>query len=306
MGVTNHQLRLLLAAFSCLALGGCASVSPLPASPFQQFHASVVQLAASADQALAAEQALTYRRYIETVASSGEIGQLKLQDDPDASIFEMHVANVPLFRDIQATRSNLASLHALLERYAGLLLVLAGAGESSQSVDAVAAAAELRTRASSLAETLQAKPDIENDWFFGFGVLAQEYAESKRRELLIGLLQSADDEMRAIALLGQQVSMLSAAGIQAEYNASYGRQTRGVNELGERERQELVADLLELNAQTLRQLGLLKQLHDAYGALPGAHLQLKSAVASGTAPSASALLSYAESLRDRYRFFNEE
>lgn len=298
--------RLSLACAWCLAISGCASVSTLPASPFQQFHASVVQLAASADQALAAEQELTYRRYIETVASTGEIGQLKLLDDPDASVFEMKVADVPLFREIQATRANLAALHALLENYAELLLVLAGTSDTAQSVDAVAAATELRTNATSLAETLQVKPELNNDWFFGFGVLAQEYVESRRRDHLTSLLQSADDEMRAVAQLGQQISMLSAAGIQAEYNASYSKQTKEVNELGERDRQEVVADVLELNAQTLRQLESLKQLHDAYGALPGAHLQLQSAVASGTTPSASALLSYAESLRDRYKSFSEE
>lgn len=298
--------RLFLASVWCLALGGCASVATLPASPFQQFHASVVQLAASADQALATEQELAFQRYLETAAVSGDIGQLKLLDDPDASVFEMNVAVVPLFQEIQATRSNLAALHALLTRYAELLLVLAGASDTSQRIDAVAVASELRTEATSLAATLNAKPDLDNDWFFGFGVLAQEYVESKRRDLLVDLLRSADDEMRAVAGLGQQISMLSAAGIQTEYNASYSRQTRGANELTERQRQALFTDVLELNAQTLRQLESLKQLHDAYGALPGAHLQLQSAVASGTAPSANVLLSYAESLRDKYRSFSEE
>lgn len=304
--IRTTTARLSLALVWCLAVSGCASVSTLPASPFQQFHASVVQLAASADQALATEQELAYRRYMETVSASGEIGQLKLLDDPDASVFEMNVAVVPLFQEIQATRANLAGLHALLEQYAELLLVLAGASEKAQRVDAVAVASELRTRATSLAATLNARPDLDNDWFFGFGVLAQEYVESKRRDLLLDLLQSADDEMRAITELGQQISMLSAAGIQAEYNASYSSLTRGANELAERQRQELFTDVLELNAQTLRQLESLKTLHDAYGALPGAHLQLQSAVVSGTAPSVSALLSYAESLRDKYKSFSEE
>jgi hypothetical protein len=304
--IRTMNARLFLAGVWCLAVSGCASVSTLPASPFQQFHASVTQLAASADQALATEQELAYQRYMATVAISGEIGGLKLLDDPDASVFEMNVAVVPLFQEIRATRANLAALHALLEQYAGLLLVLAGAGDTSQSVDAVAVATELRAKATSLAATLHAKPDLDNDWFFGFGVLAQEYVESKRRDLLLDLLQSADDEMRAIAELGQQISMLSAAGIQAEYNASYSRQTQGANEFAARQRQELFTDILELNAQTLRQLESLKQLHDAYGALPGAHLQLQSAVASGTAPSVNALLFYAESLRDKYKRFSEE
>ena len=299
-------VRLALFSICYLALGACASVAPLPASPFQQFHASVVQLGASADQALAVEQELAYWRYIESFAPSGEFGQLKLLDDPDVSVFEMKVADVPLFQEIQTTRSNLASLHSLLEEYAALLLVLAGATDTSQSIDAVAVATELRTNATSLAASLNANPDLDNDWFFGFGVLAQEYVESKRRDTLTRLLRSADDEMRAFAVLGQQISLLSAAGIQAEYNTSFSAQTQGANEVGAVQRQEVVVDVLELNAQTLRQLESLKQLHDAYGALPGAHLQLQSAVTSGTAPAVSALLSYAEALRDKYKSFNKE
>ena len=304
--IRSITARFLLAGVCCLALSGCPSVATLPTSPFQQFHSSVVQLAASADQALAAEQELTYQRYIETVASTGELGPLQLQADLAATVFDMKVENAPLFQEIRTTRSNLTALHSLVESYAELLLVLAGASETSTSVDAVAVATELRTNATSLAATLQVNPELDDGWFFGFGVIAQQYVEAKRRDLLIELLQSADDEMRAFAELGQQAVAISAAGIQTEYSASYSRQTRGANELDEEQLQALVTGILELNAQTLRQLDLLSQLNAAYGALPGAHLQLRSAVASGTAPSASALLAYAESLRDQYRSFSEE
>ena len=298
--------RLALAGIWCLAVSGCASVSTPPASPFQQFHSSVVQLAASADQALATEQELTYQRFIDTVASTCEVGQLQLQPDLEASIFDMKVENVPLFQEIQTTRSNLAVMHSLVEKYAEFLLTLAGASESSKSVDVEAVATELRTNATSLAATLQANPELDNGWFFGFGVIAREYIESRRHEKLVELLQSADDEIKAFAELGQQAVAMSATGIQTEYKASYSKQTRDADELNERQRQQMVTDVLELNAQTLRQLGLLKQLNDAYGALPGAHLQLKSAVESGAAPSASALLAYAESLRDKHKAFSEE
>jgi hypothetical protein len=298
--------RLLLTGIFSLTMTGCASVTPLPASPFQQFHSSLVQLSASADQALAAEQELAYRRYIETLASGGEIGQLKLRDDPAGSIFEMRLAHAPLFQEIRNARTHFASLHAVLEEYAALLLVLAGASESSQGIDAVAVATELRANATALAETLDAEPDIDNGWFFGFGVLAQEYVESQRREHLLDLLRSADDEMRAFAELGQQVSMISAVGIQAEYNASFSRQTQGAGDLSERQGEALIAGVLELNEQTLRQLDSLRQLHAAYGALPGAHLQLQSAVASGSVPPVSVLLTYAESLRDKYKSFDKE
>ena len=298
--------RPLLAGVGCLAIGGCSSVPPLAEGPFQQYHASVVQLAASADQALAAEQQLTFQRHIHTVASTGELWQLQLQPDLEATIFDMKVDNVPMFQEIQDTRANLAAMHALVEQYAALLLVLADLSEASTSVDAVALAAELQTNATSLAARLGEEPELDGGWFFGFGAIAQHYVGSQRRDLLVDLLRSGEDEMKALAELGQQAVARSAAGTQAEYEASYSRHVQGALELDEEERQELVADLLELNAQTLRQLELLKQLHAAYGALPGAHLQLRTTVASGNAPSASALLAYAESLRDQYRKFTEE
>jgi len=297
---------LVLAGIGGLVISGCSSVAPLHEGPLQQYHTSLVQLAASADQALAAEQQLTYQRHIHTVASTGELWKLQLQPDLEATVFDMKVDNVPMFQEIRDTRSNLAAMHALVEQYAELLLVLAGVSETSTSVDAVAVAAELQTNATSLAERLGADPDLDGGWFFGFGVIAQHYVDSKRRGLLVDLLRSGEDEMKAFAELGQQAVARSAAGIQAEYEASYSRHVQGALELDEEDRQERVADVLELNAQTLRQLELLKQLHAAYGALPGAHLQLLTTVASGTAPSASALLAYAESLRDQYRTFSEE
>lgn len=302
----NFTVRAILTGVVCLALCACASVGTVPAGPFQQFHASVVQLGASADQALAAEQELTYQRYIHTVADTRGFDELQLHPDTDGAIFDMNVENVPLYGEIRATRKNLADMNALVGQYAEFLLAIAGAAENSPGVDATGVADALRTNATALAETLQVSPDLDNGWFFGFGVIAEAYVESRRREALVDLLRSADDEMNAFAQLGQMIASLSAGGIQAEYLASFSRETAGAGELDEQDRRELVADVLELNAQTLHQLETLRQLRDAYGALPGAHLQLQTAVASGTAPSASSLLAYAQSLRDRYRAFDEE
>jgi hypothetical protein len=297
--------RLALAGIVCL-LGACASVSTLPADPFKGYHAAIVQLAASADRSLAAEQEFAYERYIRSVRSPDVIADLQLQPDLDGSVFDMKSGDVPLFEDIQAARMQLEALHALVEQYAGFLLALSGSGDGSVAVDAETLASELRSKSESLAESLRFEPDVDDGWFFGFGVLAQEYVESQRRESLIDVLESGDDEMRAFAELGRQISMLSAAGLQAEYAASYGARTQGASGLSGKELQELTADILELNVQTLRQLRLLEQLHDAYGTLPGAHLELQRAVETGSDVSLTALLSYVESLKARYRSFSEE
>ena len=300
-----YRARAALAGIVSL-LGACASVSTLPADPFQQYHAAIVELAASADRALAAEQELAYERYVRSVRSPDVIADLQLQPDPEGSVFDMKAGEVPLFADIEAARTQLEALHALVEEYAGFLLTLSGGGGTSLAVDAETLASELRSGSESLAASLAFEPGVDDGWFFGFGVLAQEYVESQRRESLIDLLESADDEMRALAELGRRISLLSAAGLQAEYAASFGARTQGANELSEKDLQEVTADILELNVQTLRQLGLLEQLHDAYGALPGAHLELQRAVETGSDVSLTALLSYVESLKASYRSFSEE
>ena len=183
---------------------------------------------------------------------------------------------------------------------------VAGADERSVAVDAERVATELRSSAEALATSLNLSPEIDDRWFFGFGTLARQYVESKRKDLLVELVRSADDEIRAFATAGTQITQLSALGIQTEYQSAFSTLTADAAGLSGAGASALVERILELNEETLRQLQTLRLLHDAYDALPAAHRALEQSVRDGSEVSLATLLTYVESLKRRYDEFAED
>ena len=311
---TDEQPRTALSAKSwfvfviagSMSISACETTNGVSVEPFQKYHASVVQLGVSAETALAVEQDLVYKRYMESWQSVGTFDQLQLEPAPGGSPFAMQLTDAPLFQTMQEARARLGDLNDLVVQYAELLLVLAGAADTSVAVDAETVAGDLRTSAEALASSINLNVEIDGGWFFGFGALARQYAESKRKDLLVDLIRSSDDEIRALATAGKQISQLSALGIQTEYQASFSKLTADVARLSNSGANERVETILALNAETLRQLNTLKLLHDAYDALPSAHSTLQQSVRDGSQYSLTTLLTYAESLNQRYDQFTED
>jgi len=280
---------------------GCASATSIPSQPFVDFEESVAQLKVSADDALATEQDIVYQRYVEQWEETGAIEDLQLQASASPSPFSMQLEGAILFMDIEDARSKLADLNSLVLQYAKTLILLTGAAGESTAIDADAVAQKLRNSATALATRLGREQSIPDGYFFGFGVLARNYLENRRQDLLADLIQSSQAEIEAFAVAGQQICQISGLGIQAEYLTAFSKLTAG--ETPESRREQLIQAILRLNGETLRQLDTLKLIHDAYGALPTAHRSLEKA-ANGSA-SFSELLAYAESLKKRYNTFTE-
>ena len=171
----------MLLAFGAMLLSACETIDQVSVEPFQEYEASVIQLGASADAALAVEQDLVYRRYMDSWQSSASFDQLQLE--PGGSPFAMQLTDAPLFQEIQKARSGLNDLNKLVEQYAGLLVVLAGADERSVAVHAERVATELRSSAEALATSLNLSPEIDDRWFFGFGTLPEPFCRLRRRPL---------------------------------------------------------------------------------------------------------------------------
>ncbi len=309
MNVGKKSLAVI--RFSCVSacfflFAGCTAATTVPAKPFQEFQQSIAQLKASSDQALSVEQELVYQRYVEEWKLAGTVDQLQLQPNQNPSPFNMQLAEAVLFKDIQAARSNLGKINTLVLQYANTLLLLTGSSDQSPNIDADSIAGELQTNANALAVTLGRENDIADGFFFGFGVLAKNYVEGKRQESLIELIRSSQAEIRSFAAAGRQITQISGSGIQAEYLTSYSKMTAAASELSESERGELIEAILALNEQTLRQLDTLKLIYEAYGALPAAHRKLEQSVKDGASLSFTELLTYAETLKNRYKEFTEE
>lgn len=300
----ENRFRLLsLSAFAAI-ITACASASSIPSPPFADFEQTVVQLKVSADQALAIEQKIVYERYLDQLQATGIVEDLQLQGSERPSPFSMQLEGAILFKDIAEARSKLDDMNSLIVQYAGTLLVLTGSAEDSTTIDADAAAEELRTSATALATRLGKEGAIPDGYFFGFGVLAKNYAENKRQDALTELIRSSQPEIAAFAEAGQQICQISGLGIQAEYGSAFSRLTEGAAGMPESRREDLIQSILDLNDETLQQLEILRLIYEAYGALPAAHRSLEGG-ASGSA-SFIELLAYTESLKNRYDKFSEE
>jgi hypothetical protein len=306
-----NALALILDRIQALAIvsvaamaAACASVTNIPPQPFVDFEASIAQLKASSDAALSIEQQIVYERYLEQWRASGSVEDLQLQASETPSPFSMEPPGAILFRDIQEARAKLADLNSLVLRYAGTLNTLTGAAEDSITIDADAVASELRSSATALGARLGMAQTLPDGYFFGFGTLANNYLENKRRQALAALLQSAQAEIEVFAEAGQQICQISGLGIQAEYSAAFSKLTAGAATLPDNRRDSLVQSILDLNEETLRQLETLRLVYEAYGALPAAHRNLQD-TSSGEA-SFTDLLTYAELLKRRYTEFSEE
>ncbi len=303
----NAQLSVLIRSAVLIALfcflTACASVAKVPTEPFVEFHESIAQLKVSSDRALGVEQQLVYQRYLEKWKSDGSIVQLQLLPSEIPVPFAMQMAEDVLFKDIQNSRAKLGALNSLILQYAQTLMLLAGASEGSPAVNADKLAGDLRTNANALATTLGSENEIADGFFFGFGLLANNYIENKRIEGLLELIQSSQDEIVSFSNFGRQITQVSGLGIQTEYSASFSKLTSGSSDLSESRRGEVIESVLALNEQTLRQLGSLKLIYEAYQSLPAAHLQLEQAVRDGTSLSFTELVAFAQSLKKRYETF---
>ena len=298
----SRPIEVLLAiTTAAVVTTGCAAATNIPSQPFQAFEESIAQLKISADAALATEQDIVYQRYLDEWQTSGAIEDLQLQTSETPTPFSMELEGSILFKDIEAARARLAELNSLVLEYAGTLITLTGSAVDSTTVDANALADELRAKATLLAARLGREREISDGYFFGFGVLAENYLADKRQDLLSELIRSSQEEIEAFAQAGQQICQISGLGIQAEYQAAFSKLTAGVPA---NRRGELAERILQLNDDTLRQLDTLKLIYDAYGALPAAHGKLERAAAGDA--SFVELLAYAELLKKRYDEFEED
>lgn len=297
--------RLVAIVVSAVVIAGCASATNIPSRPFEDFERVLATLKVGADSALLVEQQIVYDRYLAQWIEEGNVLQLQLESDP-SDPFAVMISGKSLYRDIQESRSKLGKLNTLVQDYAGILKLLAGNTDDTPNVDAEKLASDLKTNAESVASSLALDVQIPDGLFFGFGQLAKELVERKRQNLLIDLIRESQAEIELFAEAGENIAMLSAFGISAEYQTKFSAQTAQVNSMSESQQRKLIESLLTLNDETIRQIGTLKMLHDAYQSLPGAHRDLATAVEDGRSLSITELLTIADSLKQRYDEFRED
>jgi hypothetical protein len=296
----------LAVALAILGVAGCASISP---APFTALTTSIQQLRDGADASLSVVHERARNRYIaEAAAGDGaKVGALLLTQ-PAGDPFGWASPDPPLFLKAARFREGVYRLNSVLVGYAGLLGQLASPDlVSSGTFEQLAKDlnGNLKTAVQSLG--VSAPPDKEIAIFSTLATAAfRAYLQNKQRSSLLEALTGNQPTIQEAAELGASAVRIAAAALRNEYDLTSQKLADLVAKptLSNSEKQAALRDLVELDDKFIKEISVLRILHQSYMALPAAHRELATGVADPKRglPMVRELL---ESGRELYRLYEE-
>ncbi|MEP6606414.1 MAG: hypothetical protein ABJA60_09915 [Nitrosospira sp.] len=263
-----------------LGLPGCASISP---TPFNSLSNSVQQLRGGADASLGMVNNLSRERYIAEGAAgdpSKYVERLLLKQDGDK--FSWISSDPPLFFKADQFREGVYQLNSVLVDYTNLLAQLA-------SPDLVAPpvfdklARDLNGNLRAAAQTLKPEsPDKDIAILSTASTAAfRAYLQHRQRASLISALKNNQAAFSNVATLGANAVEIEEQHLRKEYqDASYSISTVLQPALSAKQKEALLRKLVELDEKFIKELVVLKALHQSYKALPAAHSELAKGLAN--------------------------
>jgi hypothetical protein len=271
----SSALALSLVLGMAVLGAGCASVDP---APFTQFASSLQPLRAGTDSQAGTAVTASRQELVAKVAS-GKVSPADLQlefdtANPFATTYGF-AENEPNYVKLIRFRQGLAALNDAMIDYAQSLAVLSGGGQDGDILPTSAQfdqmAQNLNANAGTAASALGVKLGSDQRAFLSTAAvqLFKTYIEKKRRSDLaraIGEVQPRVDEFSQAA---QQAVHFLASMVQTDYN-------KDILPLAIATPPN-ATPILALNDTTQTTLATLEALSSSYGALAGAHHDLKQA-----------------------------
>jgi hypothetical protein len=277
-----HRLLLFLAAvLAILGAAGCASVSP---APFATFATSIQRLREGADGSLSVVYGHTRNRYV-AEATAGDIARIDvlLLIQPAGDPFGWVSPDPPLFLKVARFREGVHRLNSVLVSYAGLLRQLASPGlVGSEKFERLANDLNDSLRAAVRVLAIPAPPDKEIAVFSTLGTAAfQAYLKNRRRESLIKALDSNQSAIQEAAELGASAVRIAAMALRNEYNHNSAKLAALIANptLSAPGKQAALRGLIGIDEKFIKEVSVLRTLHQSYVALPAAHRELATEVA---------------------------
>ena len=271
----------LAIALAILGIAGCASISP---APFAAFTTSIQQLRDGADASLSVVHERTRDRYI-AEAAEGDLAKVQalLLKQPPGDPFGWASENPPLFLKAARFREGVYRLNSVLLGYAGLLGQLASPElVSSEKFEQLAK--DLNGNLRNAVQTLDVSspPNKEIAIFSTLATTAfRVYLQNKQRTSLLEALSSNQPAIQNVAELGASAVRLTAAALRHEYDLSSVKLANVVAKptVSNSQKQTAIRDLVELDEKFIKEMSMLRILHQSYVAVPAAHLELAAGVA---------------------------
>jgi hypothetical protein len=309
--IAHRPLRFLVRALAILiailGVAGCASISPVP---FTALTTSIQQLRGGADASLSAVHERTRDRYI-AEAVDGDIAKVEallLTQPPDGDAFSWASTNPPLFLKVARFREGVHRLNSVLVGYAGLLGQLASPDlVSSEKFEQLAKDLNGNLKNAVQALGVSAPSNKEIAVFSTLATAAfRAYLQNKQRSSLIEALNSNQPAIQDAAELGAYAVRITAAALRNEHNHSSTKLATLVAKpkLSDSERKATLRELIELDEKFIKELSVLRTLHQSYLALPAAHLELGKGLADPKL-GLPMVLELLENGRELYRLYEE-
>ncbi len=311
---TRAFLRILTIAGVILLLPACAAVNQLDTQPFQDYQSAISTLKDQSDQALQAVYQAELDQFKAKILAGDKalVPQLLLNFPPDQDFVWAYPAPSdpatqparPLFASVADMRQTMAAMNTQLLNYAGLLLALSGADDSTQ-FNPADEAQEFDSAASSLLGQLNGlgvnTSGVTSKDLALFSTiaanLAKAYLENKRSELLTEILNEGLGPLQKFVDQAQQAMLITSVNAENEYMNQ--RQSLARNIIQNNDSTSLDS-LLSLNDQITQQLELYKNIYNGYGALPSSQLQLIAAIKSNQQVDLAELINYAANIKQQY------
>ena len=277
----NRLFLFLAAALAILGMAGCASISP---APFTAFTTSIQQLRDGADASLSVVHERTRDRYIAETAE-GDVAKVQalLLTQPPGDPFGWASANPPLFLKAAHFREGVYRFNSVLVGYAVLLGQLASPElVSSEKFEQLAKDLNDNLRNAVQALGVSSPSNKEIAIFSTLATAAfRVYLQNKQRTSLLDALNSNQPAIQNTAELGATAVRLTAAALRHEYDLGSAKLANLVAKptASSSQKQTAVGELVELDEKFIKEMSMLRILHQSYVAVPGAHLELASGVA---------------------------
>ena len=302
----HRPLCFLAIALAILGVAGCASISP---APFTAFTTSIQQLRDGADASLSVVHERTRDRYI-AEAAEGDVAKVQalLLTQPPADPFGWASANPPLFLKAERFREGVYRLNSVLVGYAGLLGQLASPElVSSEKFEQLAKDLNGNMRNAVQALGVSSPSNKEIAIFSTLATTAfRVYLQNKQRTSLLEALNSNQPAIQNAAELGASAVRLTAAALRHEYDLGSAKLANLVAKptVSNSQKQKAITDLVEIDEKFIKEMSMLRILHQSYVAVPAAHLELATGVADPKLglPMVIELL---ENGRELYRLYQE-
>ena len=279
--IVRRPVCILAIALAILGIAGCASISP---APFTAFTTSIQQLRDGADASLSVVHERTRDRYI-AEAAEGDVAKVQalMLTQPPGDPFGWASANPPLFLKAARFKEGVYRLNSVLAGYAGLLGQLASPElVSSEKFEQLAK--DLNGNLRNAVETLGVSSPSNKEIAI-FSTLAttafRVYLQNKQRTSLLEALNSNQPAIQNTAELGASAVRLTAAALRHEYDLSSAKIANLVAKptASNSQKQTAIRDLVELDEKFIKEMSMLRILHQSYVAVPAAHLELATGVA---------------------------